>query len=65
MNGFAQHDQIYVAQQAVDCLNVFKPKLDECKDVDPVSGFKTILLAWDTSAPFGLNLFKSDLVDYM
>ena len=41
---FAQKAQTYEAQQAMDHLNIFKSKLDCCKDVDPVATFHNIML---------------------
>ena len=47
---FVQQDQTYGANQAMDCLILFKSMLDACKDVNPVSTFQTMMLAWDTGA---------------
>ena len=49
----------------MDRLNIFRSMLNASKYVNPVATFHTVIFSWDTSALFGLILFKDEFFDYV
>ena len=46
-------------------LNIFSSVVENCRMVLSKPDCKSDILIWDTGALFGMNLFKSDFIDYV